>query len=149
VNANHWIKMPELCTDEKGLFSTISLRAYDFAPWRCAMAAKLSYIIEFVADMDRAINFYRDVIGLRLKFQSPQWSEFATGDITLALHPASDKNPAGKLEMGFNVPDLQQFHTEMQSKGVKFAMPPAKQDFGGMLAQFTDPEGAHVSVSGD
>ena len=38
------------------------------------MAAKLSYIIEFVADMDRAIKFYRDVIGLPLKFHSPAWS---------------------------------------------------------------------------
>jgi catechol 2,3-dioxygenase-like lactoylglutathione lyase family enzyme len=26
--------------------------------------------------MDRAVAFYRDVIGLELKFQSPGWSEF-------------------------------------------------------------------------
>jgi predicted enzyme related to lactoylglutathione lyase len=112
------------------------------------MSPKLSYIIEFVSDMDRAIKFYRDVIGLPLKFQSPEWSEFATGEITLALHPASAKNPAGGLEMGFSVPDLQQFQTEMTSKGVRFSMPPAKQDFGGMLAQFVDSEGTHISVSG-
>lgn len=112
------------------------------------MEAKLRHIIEFVSDMDRAVKFYRDVIGLPVKFQSPQWSEFATGDITLALHPASEKNPAGKLEMGFNVPDLHEFHREMQGKGVRFPMAPSKQDFGGMLAQFVDSEGAHVSVSG-
>ena len=112
------------------------------------MAARLSHIIEFVADMDRAVNFYRDVIGLPLKFQSPQWSEFSTGEITLALHPASEKNAAGKLEMGFSADDLQKFHTEMKDKGVQFSIPPAKQDFGGMLAQFVDSEGAHVSVSG-
>jgi predicted enzyme related to lactoylglutathione lyase len=111
------------------------------------VTVRLSYIIEFVADMDRAIKFYRDVIGLPLKFQSPGWSEFATGEITLALHPASEKNPAGRLEMGFNVPDLQQFHTELTGNGVQFTMPPARQDFGGMLAQFVDSEGAHVSVS--
>ena len=115
---------------------------------RFFMAAELSHIIEFVADMDRAIKFYRDVIGLPLKFQSPAWSEFATGPITLALHPASEKNPAGKLEMGFSVPDLQQFHREMTGKGVQFPMAPTKQDFGGMLAQFVDSEGAHISVSG-
>ena len=112
------------------------------------MAAKLSYIIEFVADMDRAISFYRDVIGLPLKFQSPGWSEFATGETTLALHPASEKNPAGKVEMGFSVPNLQEFHAVMQGKGVRFSMPPAKQDFGGTLAQFVDSEGAHITVSG-
>ncbi len=112
------------------------------------MPARLSHIIEFVADMNRAVEFYRDVIGLPLKFQSPEWSEFATGEITLGLHPASAKNPAGRLEMGFTVADLQQFHAEMTGKGVQFSMAPAKQDFGGMLAQFVDSEGAHVSVSG-
>jgi len=113
------------------------------------MPVKLSYTIEFVSDMDRAVKFYSDVVGLPLKFQSPGWSEFSTGETVLGLHPASDKNPAGKVELGFNVPDLQQFHTEMTSKGVQFPMPPQKQDFGGMLAQFLDSEGAHISVSGN
>ena len=110
---------------------------------------KLSYVIEFVADMDRAVKFYRDTMGLPLKFQSPGWSEFVTGETTLGLHPASEKNAAGKIEMGFNVPDLTRFYDDMTAKGVKFPMPPKKQDFGGTLAQFEDSEGAHVSVGGD
>jgi hypothetical protein len=57
------------------------------------------------ADMDKAVKFYRDVIGLKLKFESPGWSEFVTGETILALHPASDKNPAGKVELGFTVAD--------------------------------------------
>ncbi|HEX5432812.1 MAG TPA: VOC family protein, partial [Candidatus Angelobacter sp.] len=97
------------------------------------MPARLSHIIEFVADMERAVAFYRDVVGLPLKFQSPEWSEFATGEITFALHPSSDKSAAGKMELGFSVPDLKAFHTEMQRKGVRFPMEPSKQDFGGML----------------
>ena len=113
------------------------------------MAVKLSYVIEFVTDMDRAVKFYRDTMGLPLKFQSPGWSEFITGETTLGLHPESGNNAAGKIEMGFNVPDLSTFYDEMRAKGVKFPMPPKKQDFGGMLAQFEDSEGAHVSVSGN
>jgi predicted enzyme related to lactoylglutathione lyase len=112
------------------------------------MAVKLSYVIEFVGNMDRAVKFYRDVVGLPLKFQSPEWSEFSTGETTLALHAASEKNAAGKIEVGFNVPDLQAFYEEMRAKGVKFSMPPKKQDFGGMLAQFEDSEGAFISVAG-
>ena len=112
------------------------------------MPAKLTYVIEFVANMERAVKFYRDTLGLPLKFESPEWSEFSTGETTLGLHPASDKNPAGKVELGFNVPDIRQFHAEMTDKGVQFPMPPTKQDFGGVLAQFVDSEGAHVSVSG-
>lgn len=113
------------------------------------MAPRLSYIIEFVSDMDRAVKFYHDTVGLPLKFQSPGWSEFDTGETTFGLHPASDKNPAGRIEMGFGVPSLQEFHREMAGKGVRFSIAPTKQDFGGMLAQFEDSEGAHISVSGD
>jgi len=35
----------------------------------------------------KAVKFYRDVLGLTVKFESPGWSEFATGETTLALHP--------------------------------------------------------------
>jgi lactoylglutathione lyase len=112
------------------------------------MAAKLSYVIKFVANMDQAVTFYRDVVGLNLKFQSPGWSEFATGDTTLALHPASEKDPAGKVEVGFNVPDVRKFYDEMVTKGVRFVMAPKEQEYGGLLAQFEDSEGVSVSVSG-
>jgi predicted enzyme related to lactoylglutathione lyase len=107
---------------------------------------KLSYVIKFVADMDRAVKFYRDVLGLQLKFESSGWSEFVTGETRLALHPASAKNPAGAVELGFTVPDIQKFHQDMVAKGVPFTMPPTKQDFGGLLAQFMDSEGGHCSV---
>lgn len=107
---------------------------------------KLTYVIKFVGDMDRAVAFHRDTLGLPLKFASPHWSEFATGETTLALHPASEKKPAGTIELG--IPDLQKFYEEMSAKGVTFSMPPTKQDFGGTLARFVDSEGSHVSVSG-
>ena len=67
---------------------------------------RLNYAIKFVADMDKAIAFYRDTLGLELKFQSPFWSEFATGQTTLALHPASADNPAGAVQLGLAVDDL-------------------------------------------
>jgi predicted enzyme related to lactoylglutathione lyase len=109
---------------------------------------KLTYVIKFVGDMDRAVAFHRDTLGLPLKFASPGWSEFATGETTLGLHPASEKNPAGTVELGLGVPDLQKFYEEMSARGVKFSMPPTKQDFGGMLARLLDSEGSQVSVSG-
>ena len=70
---------------------------------------QLRYVIKFVADMDKAVKFYRDVLGLQLKFESSGWSEFVTGETTLALHPSSDKNPAGKVELGFTVADVEGF----------------------------------------
>ena len=110
---------------------------------------QLRYVIKFVADMSKAVKFYRDVLGLKLKFESQGWSEFVTGETTLALHPASDKNPAGKVELGFTVPNVEAFYRDMSSKGVLFSMPPKKQDFGGVLAQFVDSEGTHCSVGAE
>jgi len=43
------------------------------------MATLLTYVIKFVADMDKAVRFHVDQLGLTLRFQSPEWSEFDTG----------------------------------------------------------------------
>ena len=67
---------------------------------------RLTYAIKYVDDMDRAVAFYRDKLGLEPAFQSPFWSEFATGDTKLALHPASGDNKAGHVELGFEVDDV-------------------------------------------
>jgi lactoylglutathione lyase len=108
---------------------------------------KLTHVIKFVADMDAAVKFHRDTLGLPLKFSSPGWSEFLTGETTLALHAASERNPAGKVELGFSVPDLKAFHAEATAKGVQFPMAPKQEQFG-WLAQLQDNEGAACSVFG-
>jgi len=112
------------------------------------MALKLAYAIKFVADMGKAVAFYRDTLGLKLRLESPEWSEFETGETTLALHRASEKKPAGTVELGFNTGDIHAEHKALTAKGVKFTMPPTKQEFGGTLAQFLDSEGANVTLGG-
>ena len=107
---------------------------------------KLNYVIEFVADMDRAVTFYRDVLGLPLKFQSPGWA---------SSRPAKRLRFASRVERirqeasnsDFSVAKLGKFHQEMSARGVQFSMPPTKQDFGGTLAQFLDSEGGRCSVA--
>ena len=39
---------------------------------------RVNYAIVFVSDMTRSVIFYRDVLGLPLRFESPGWTEFAT-----------------------------------------------------------------------
>jgi uncharacterized glyoxalase superfamily protein PhnB len=72
-----------------------------------------------------------------------------TGETTRALHPASDKNPAGKVELMFTVADVETFYRDMSAKGILFSMPPKKQVFGGVQAQLVDSEGAHCSVGAE
>lgn len=113
---------------------------------------KLSYAIVFVGDMGRSVAFYRDVVGLPLRFESPQWSEFETGDATLALHEAEapgdggETEAAGRCRPGFSVPDLDAFHARMLEHGVPCAQEP-KLLFGTRIAQYIDPDGLTISVS--
>lgn len=116
---------------------------------------KIEYTIVVVSDMDRAVAFYRDVVGIPLKFQSPGWSEFVTEGSTLALHAATAGGPsaaprqevAGTVRPGFRVDDLDAFHARMARHGTPCVSEPAMQ-FGARLAQYEGFDGLVFTVSG-
>ncbi len=108
---------------------------------------KFTYAIKFVADMDAAAAFYRDRLGLAPRMITPFWSEFSTGDVTLALHPASPEKPAGTTELGFTTPDLAGLHARAAAAGLDFVRAP-REEHGVLLAAIRDSEGAEVSLSG-
>lgn len=119
------------------------------------MLMRLQYVIVYCSDMKRSIAFYRDQLGFPLKRESPEWSEFHCGPVTLALHigkPAQKEawvregTPAGRARLVFQVLDIEAFYREMKEKGVKFVLPPTRQDFGAMLAVMLDPDGVPISV---
>jgi catechol 2,3-dioxygenase-like lactoylglutathione lyase family enzyme len=110
------------------------------------MAMQLTYVIRFVADMPAATAFFRDTLGLTLRFQSPGWTEFETGATTLALHPAIAQSPAGSCQIGFKVDDVVAFHHEMAAKGYVFTQSP-RVEHGVVIARFLDRDGAEISVS--
>jgi len=118
---------------------------------------KLNYAIVFVSDMNRSVAFYRDVLGITLRFESPHWTEFATEGATLALH-AAEAPPGAKLDPlhlppancrpGLSVPNLDEFHKRMTEQKVPCVQPP-KNVFGTLIAQYLDPDGLGISVSED
>lgn len=116
---------------------------------------RLSYAIVFVSDMQRSVAFYRDALGLPLRFESPGWTEFATDGATLALHQGdaaggngepAQGNPAGSCRPGLRVPDLDAFHRRMVEQNVRCLQEP-QETFGVRLAQYVDPDGLVISVS--
>jgi lactoylglutathione lyase len=122
------------------------------------MFSKVDYVMVNVSDMSRSVAFYRDVLGLALKFESPGWSEFQTGATTLALHHAQasaggeDRAPkgpvAGTCSIGFSVEDLATTHRELAARGARFVLPPTEQvDEGIRLAVCVDPDGLAISFA--
>ena len=122
------------------------------------MFKQLDYTMIVVSDMQRSVEFYRDKLGIPLKFQSPDWTEFATGTTTLALHgggipstqpPAGDPSKvAGACSIGFNVDDVDKTYEELKAKGITFVMPPMQREGEGIkLAVAIDPDGLPVSFA--
>jgi lactoylglutathione lyase len=106
--------------------------------------------IVFVSDMARSVRFYRDELGIPLRFESPAWTELATDGATLALHQADatgvdeGTSVSGRSRPGFSVPDLTAFHEKMTDAGVPCVQPP-KDVFGARVAQYADPDGRTLS----
>lgn len=105
--------------------------------------------------MERSISFYRDVVGIPLKFESPGWTEFITEGATLALHKADAPKPdakphaeehAGQCRAGFQVSNLDEFHKRMTEHKVLCIREPT-ETFGVRIAQYVDPDGLILSVS--
>jgi lactoylglutathione lyase len=110
------------------------------------MQASLAYAIKYVADMNKAVAFYRDKLGLTLRFESPFWSEFETGATTLALHHASAEHPAGSCSLGFRTPGLHAAYEAREALGLAFSAPPTPLH-GTDIARLVDSEGAEISIS--
>ena len=122
------------------------------------MFKQIDYTMVVVSDMARSVEFYRDKLGIPLKFQSPEWTEFATGATTLALHgggvpatqpPSGDPSKtAGACSIGFNVEDVDKTYEELQAKGIRFVMPPTQREGEGIrLAVAIDPDGLPISFA--
>ena len=117
----------------------------------------LSYVLINVTVMARSVAFYRDQLGLKLRFESPYWSEFDGGGTKVALHGGAEgsappRNGAGTASLGFYVDDLRATHAQLVAKGVSFLMAPTERpeeriklavavDPDGLVLNFTQPLG--------
>ncbi len=115
----------------------------------------VNYAIVFVSDMARSVAFYRDILELPLRFESPEWTEFETTGATLALHVSDaptalpddpNQTPAGRCRFGLSVTDLAAFHERMTREFVKCVQDPMDLH-GEHIAQYVDPDGLVFSVS--
>lgn len=100
-----------------------------------------------VQDMDRAIRFYRDVIGLEVKFESPEWTELSFGDAIVALHGGGtgDFRTTG---LSLQVKDIRSACREVEAGGGKIASPPMERPGEPIiLAEIVDPEGNQFSFT--
>jgi len=105
-----------------------------------------------VRDLDRAVAFYRDVLGLRFLFQAPPGlAFFDCGGVRLMLSiPESPEfNHAGSV-IYYRVPDIHHAYEALRKRGVEFIDEPhliAKLDDHDLwMAFLRDPEGNTLAL---
>ena len=120
------------------------------------MNYKLYAVRIFVSDWDRALEFYRDTLGMPVAFESADlgWAQLDTGECTLAVERSDPEDPETKDLVGrfvgvsLQVPDIDVTYEELLGRGVRFDSPPEKQSWGGTLAHFRDPDGNVLTLLG-
>lgn len=97
-------------------------------------------------DLERAVQFYRETLGLHFLFQVPQMAFFDCGGLRLMVGIASEPrfdHPASIIY--YQVGDIGAAHRALADRGVTFEQPPhvvAKLDTHDLwLAFFRDTEG--------
>jgi methylmalonyl-CoA/ethylmalonyl-CoA epimerase len=105
------------------------------------------------ADLPRAIDFYRDTLGLTFLFEVSGMAFFQVGAVRLMV---GDAGPGFKPSRGsilyFNAPDLPALADKLEARGVRFVGPAEtlqRTEQGDlMLRIFTDPDGNHLALMG-
>ena len=100
----------------------------------------VDFVMYPVADMARAVAFYRDVLGLRQELDSPEWVEFDCGNVTLALmkSDAGDARRVGRVALA--VENIDAAYAELKKRGIAGLKEPT--DFGVCRAiEIADPDG--------
>jgi predicted enzyme related to lactoylglutathione lyase len=113
------------------------------------MFQRFAYFWYPVTDMDRAVEFYQQILGLKLLFKREDWSEFDIDDQRLALRkvntlPPAVDNPAVP-GLSFLAQPIEQAITTLSQKGVPIAEELKVYPYG-KLASFRDPDGNVIGL---
>ena len=114
--------------------------------------ATVGQILIPVADLDRAIVFYRDTLGLRFLFAAPpQMSFFQSGNVRILVGvPEQEHRRQRGSTVYFKVADIQAAHRTLVERGVTFAAEPHLVHRSSAselwLAEFQDPDGNALAL---
>jgi catechol 2,3-dioxygenase-like lactoylglutathione lyase family enzyme len=100
----------------------------------------------FVTNMDAALKFYTDVLGLKVSSHyGDHWATVEAGAFTIGLHPKTEKAAApgthGSIQIGLNIDEsIEVARGKLTSFNVKNVGEILRGD-GGNFVYFQDPDG--------
>lgn len=118
------------------------------------MAIKFDSIVLMVSDLQRSIEFYRDKLGMPVRYKSKGFVALDAGIIPLQLEGLNEakvifgaeavlaEQEAGhRLALTVCVEDVDAAYRELKNKGVRFIKAPTDMPWGHRNADFVDPDG--------
>ena len=101
----------------------------------------------FTADIESALEFYNEKLGLTLLHQDDETAILDTGQAKLIVE-AADPTTVEEAELigrftgfSFTVDSVAEWFSSLRANGVSFDGLPEAQEWGGALAFFYDPDG--------
>jgi predicted enzyme related to lactoylglutathione lyase len=99
-----------------------------------------SNVTVMVQNMDRAINFYVEGLGLALKQRwGDHYAQVAAPGLVIGLHPSNKAvEKQDSVSLGFGVENIVEAEARLKALGIAFNHAEGK---GGKFASFIDPDG--------
>lgn len=104
---------------------------------------KLDHLCLSVRDVAKSRDWYHETLGLEVEFELPERKFAALKDESdfglLLLQGAVGSDPT-RIQISFQVKDVDELYSRLAARGVKFDHPPEKRVWG-YGPQLTDPDG--------
>jgi catechol 2,3-dioxygenase-like lactoylglutathione lyase family enzyme len=113
--------------------------------------SRLGIVMLGVRNLERSVPFYRDTLGLPLKFASDEMAFFDGGGVTVCLRQSpglADPADERRTELVFTVDDIDAAHQALASRGVRFRIEPRIVTGDQLAADFRDPDRHVLSIFG-
>ncbi len=130
--------------------SLLTLTAFGQSEPRFRLS-KASIVILAVTDLNRAVEFYRDRLGLKLTSTNEDFAFFDAGGFTIALRgdrPKADAADLMSVEIAFAVEHVKPAHQALRALGVDFKREPRIITGATWATDFRDPDGHVLSIVG-
>jgi predicted enzyme related to lactoylglutathione lyase len=109
------------------------------------MITEISAIWLPVTDMDRALAFYRDTLGLKVLSNDDDWSMVTAGDQQIGLNARESPAGDGGAVIAFGVDDLEQTVADLREKGTDFTGEISEHPWGRIIP-LSDPDGNDLQL---
>lgn len=106
-----------------------------------------TYFMLTVTDMDRAVGFYRHVLGPVVRTESESWTEIKLGEATVALH-LSDRAAPKWTGLSADVDDLTAAYYAVLQHGGQVLTGPTPETVGHLSYEVADTEGNTFTIVG-